>query len=558
MAKDIYLGKDAREKLLAGVDKLANIVRTTLGPKGRNVILDKGFGAPEITNDGVTIAKEIELSDKVENMGAEIVKQVAEKTNDTAGDGTTTATVLAQAIIDKGFERLERAPLNPMGIRLGLQEGTKALVAELAKLSTKISKTTEVAQVATVSSENSEIGSIIANIMEEVGNDGVITVEESQTTGLTKEVVEGMQFDEGYLSPYMVTDTARMEAVLENPNILIFDGKISNLTEFLPVLEKIAQSGKKNLLIIAEDVEGEALATLIINKLKGVLNSVVVKAPGFGESRKEMLADIAILTGGQVISADLGMKLEKTEVASLGEARKVVINKDNTTIVEGKGNKKQIDSRISQIKNEIYNTESEFDKEKFQERLAKLAGGVGVIKVGAPTESEMKYLKAKIEDALAATKAAVEEGIVPGGGVALILAKSALTNIVSPEKAAEFKGSFDAGVTILAEACEEPLRQMVFNAGHDPEIIVKDVKEKNKDKKSGFVGYDVKNTEMVEMIKAGIIDPLKVVRLALENAVSAASTLLTTEAAVAEKPEPKGDMPMPDMGGMGGGMPMGM
>jgi chaperonin GroEL len=555
MAKDIYLGKEAREKLLIGVNKLADTVRTTLGPKGRNVILDKGFGAPEITNDGVTIAKEIELSDKVENMGAEIVKQVAEKTNDTAGDGTTTATVLTQSIINKGFERLERAPLNPMGIRLGLQEAAKVLTTELAKLSTKISKKNEIAQVATISAENSEIGEIISEIMEAVGNDGVITVEESQTTGLTKEVVEGMQFDEGYLSPYMVTDTARMEAVLENPNILIYDGKIASLAEFLPVLEKIAQTGKKDLLIIAEEVEGEALATLIVNKLKGVLNSVVVKAPGFGDRRKEMLADIAILTNGQVISAELGMKLEKAEINMLGEARKVVVDKDNTTIVEGKGNKSNIDKRISQIKNEIYNTESDFDKEKLQERLAKLSGGVGIIKVGAATESEMKYLKAKVEDALAATKAAVEEGIVPGGGVALILAKRVLENVKSPEKAAEFKGSFDAGVTILAEACEEPLRQMVFNAGHDPEIIVKDVREKNAGKTTGFIGYDVKNTEMVEMIKSGIIDPLKVVRLALENSVSAASTLLTTEAAVAEKPEPKNDMPMPDMSGMGGGMP---
>lgn len=554
MAKNIYLAKNAREKLLIGVDKLADTVRTTLGPKGRNVILDKGFGAPEITNDGVTIAKEIELSDKVENMGAEIVKQVAEKTNETAGDGTTTATVLTQSIIHKGFERLERAPLNPMGIRLGLQEGAKALISELTKMATKINKKNEVAQVATVSSENQEIGNIISETMEAVGKDGVITVEESQTTGLEKSIVEGMQFDEGYISPYMVTDAGRMEAILDNPNILIYDGKISNLAEFLPVLEKIAQSGKKDLLIIAEEVEGEALATLIVNKLKGVLNAVVVKSPGFGDNRKEMLQDIAILCGGQVISSDLGMKLEKTETSSLGEARKVVISKDHTTIVEGKGSKNQIDKRIAQIKNEIYNTESEFDKEKLQERLAKLSGGVGVIKVGAPTESEMKYLKAKIEDALAATKAAVEEGIVPGGGIALILARKALDNISSPEKAAEFKGSFDAGITILAEACEKPLRQMVFNAGHDPEIIVKEIKTKNQDKKEDFIGYDVKNSEMVEMIKNGIIDPLKVVRLALENAVSAASTLLTTEAAVAEKPEEKENMPTPDMSGVGGGM----
>jgi len=557
MAKEIYLGKEAREKLLIGVNKLADTVRSTLGPKGRNVILDKGFGAPEITNDGVTIAKEIELSDKMENMGAEIVKQVAEKTNDTAGDGTTTATVLTQSIIRKGFERLERAPLNPMGIRLGLNEGVKAMTQSLSKLATKIEKNQEVAQVATISAENEEIGQIIADIMQEVGDDGVITVEESQTTGLTREVVEGMQFDEGYLSPYMITDSARMEAVLDNPSILIYDGKISSLAEFLPVLEKIAQSGKKDLLIIAEEVEGEALATLIVNKLKGVLNAVVVKSPGFGDSRKEMLADIAILTGSQVISADLGMKLEKAEINMLGEARKVVITKDNTTIVEGKGSKKQIESRINQIRTEIGKTESDFDKEKLEERLAKLSGGVGVVKVGAPTEAEMKYLKAKIEDALAATKAATEEGIVPGGGIALILAKKALENVASPEKAAEFKGSFDAGVAILAEACDEPLKQMVYNAGHDPEVIVREIKEKNENKQSDFIGYDVKSAKMTNLVKDGIIDPAKVVRLALENAVSAASTLLTTEAAVAEKPEEKEMAPgMPDMGGMGGGMGM--
>jgi len=553
MAKNILFSDKARQKLLLGVNKLANTVRTTLGPKGRNVILDKGFGAPEITNDGVTIAKEIELANKFENLGSEIIKEVAEKTNDTAGDGTTTATVLAQSIINKGFERLERAPLNPMGLRLGLNEGVKILVAGLAKIAKKITTKNEIAQVATIAAENEEVGKVISETMEAVGNDGVITVEESQTIGLEKEVVEGMQFDEGYISPYMVTDTSRMEAILENPGVLIYDGKISSLAEFLPVLEKIAQAGKKDLLIVAEEVEGEALATLIVNKLKGTLNSVAVKAPGFGDRRKEMLQDIAVLTGSQVISAELGMKLESTKLESLGEARKIIITKDNSTIVQGKGSQKQIDARISQIKKEIEKTDSEFDKEKLQERLAKLSGGVGVIKVGAATEAEMKYFKAKIEDALAATKAAVEEGIVPGGGVALILAKQSLeSGIDSLEKAKEFKGSFDAGVAILAEACEEPLKQMVYNAGHDPEMILKEVKMQNEKKNSGFLGYDVKTNEYVEMLKAGIIDPVKVVRLALENAVSAASTLLTTEAAVAEKEDKKdlgASAPMgPEMG----------
>ncbi len=540
MAKDILFSEKARKKLLAGVNKLANAVRTTLGPKGRNVILDKGFGTPEITNDGVSIAKEIELEDKFENMGAEIVKEVAEKTNDTAGDGTTTATVLAQAIINKGFERLSRAPLNPMGLKLGLAEGTKVLIQELKKVAKKVSTKEEIAQVATISAESAEIGEVISDIMEEVGKDGVITVEESQTVGLEKEVVEGMQFDEGYISPYMITDASRMEAVLEDPYILIYDGKISALNDFLPILEKIAQAGKKELLVIAEEVEGEALATLVVNKLKGTLNAVAVKAPGFGDRRKEMLQDIAVLTGGQVISEELGMKLENADLTMLGEARKVIVTKETTTIVEGKGSKKDIEARIAQIKAELEKTDSEFDREKLQERLAKLSGGVGVIKVGAATEAEMKYLKAKIEDALAATQAAVEEGIVPGGGIALLMAKRSLEKgIESPEKAEEFKGSFEAGVAILAEACEEPLKQMVFNAGYDPESVIKELEEKNKDKNSGYIGYDVKNNEFVDMLKAGIIDPVKVVRLALENAVSAASTLLTTEAAVAEKEEKK-------------------
>jgi len=551
MAKEILFQERARKKLLSGVNKLANTVRTTLGPKGRNVILDKGFGTPEITNDGVTIAKEIELSDKFENMGAEIVKEVAEKTNDTAGDGTTTATVLAQSIINKGFERLQRAPLNPMGLRLGLNEGVKKLISELKRIAKKITTKEEITQVATIAAENQEIGEIISEAMNAVGNNGVITVEESQTVGKELEVVEGMQFDEGYVSPYMITDPSRMEAVLENPYILIYDGKISNINEFLPLLEKIAQSGKKELLIIAEEIEGESLATLIVNKLKGILNAVAVKAPGFGDRRKEMLQDIAILTGGQVISEELGMKLENVELSELGEARKVVVTKDNTTIIEGKGSPKQISARIAQIKKELEVVDSEFDKEKLEERLAKLSGGVGIIKVGAATETEMKYLKAKIEDALAATKAAVAEGIVPGGGIALILAKKVLEEgIECPEKAEDFRGSFDAGIAILAETCEEPLKQMVYNAGHDPEVILKEVKKRNQNIKNtaSFIGFDVKTNQYVEMLKAGIIDPVKVVRLALENAVSAASTLLTTEAAVAEKEEKKeGNDQMPSM-----------
>jgi len=551
MAKDILFSDKARKKLLAGVNKLANTVRTTLGPKGRNVILDKGFGTPEITNDGVTIAKEVELEDKFENMGAEIVKEVAEKTNDTAGDGTTTATVLAQAIINKGFERLSRAPLNPMGLKLGLSEGAKSLIQELKKISKKVSTKEEIAQVATISAESAEIGNVISEAMEEVGKDGVITVEESQTVGLEKEVVEGMQFDEGYISPYMITDASRMEAVLEDPYILIYDGKISALNDFLPVLEKIAQAGKKDLLIIAEEVEGEALATLVVNKLKGTLNAVAVKAPGFGDRRKEMLQDIAILTGGQVVSEELGMKLENADLTMLGEARKVIVTKETTTIVDGKGSKRDIEARIKQIRAELEKTDSEFDKEKLQERLAKLSGGVGVIKVGAATEAEMKYLKAKIEDALAATQAAVEEGIVPGGGIALLVAKKALekTN-TSTKEAEEFKGSFEAGIAILAEACQEPIKQMVYNAGYDPENVVKKLETENKDTKGTYLGYDVKNNEYVDMLKSGIIDPVKVVRLALENAVSAASTLLTTEAAVAEKEEKK-DAPQADNSQMG-------
>lgn len=555
MAKDILFSDKARKKLLDGVNKLANTVRTTLGPKGRNVILDKGFGTPEITNDGVTIAKEVELEDKFENMGAEIVKEVAEKTNDKAGDGTTTATVLAQAIINKGFERLSRAPLNPIGIKLGLSEGAKALIQELKKTAKKVSTKEEIAQVATISAESAEIGKVISDTMEEVGKDGVITVEESQTIGLEKEVVEGMQFDEGYVSPYMITDANRMEAVLEDPYVLIYDGKISALNDFLPVLEKVAQAGKKELLIIAEEVEGEALATLVVNKLKGTLNAVAVKAPGFGDRRKEMLQDIAILTGGQVISEELGMKLENADLTMLGEARKIIVNKETTTIIDGKGSKKDIEARINQIKAELEKTDSEFDKEKLQERLAKLSGGVGVIKVGAATESEMKYLKAKIEDALAATQAAVEEGIVPGGGIALLIAQRSLAKNTNPslKDKDEFKGSFEAGLAILSEACQEPLKQMVYNAGYDPESVIKKLANENKNKKSGYIGYDVKNNEYVDMLKSGIIDPVKVVRLALENAVSAASTLLTTEAAVAEKEEKN---KAPETGGQEMGMQM--
>ena len=543
MAKQILFDEKARRALKKGVDKLADTVKVTLGPKGRNVVLDKGYGAPHITNDGVSIAKEIELEDKFENVGASIIKEAATKTNDMAGDGTTSATVLAQAIIAEGMKNVA-AGANPMAIRNGLQKGSAAVVEALKKLSKPINNKSEIEQVATISAQDAEIGGMLADIMHELGKDSVITVEESQTFGLSKEIVEGMQFDKGYVSPYMVTNTERMEAEYEDPFILITDKKISSLQEMIPVIEKIAKAGKKELVIIAEDIDGEALTTLIVNKIGGRFNSLAVKAPGFGDRRKEMLQDIAILTGGQVISEDVGLKLENIELKMMGRARKVIATKENTTIIEGRGAKKEIDARVAQIKKEMERSDSDFDKEKLQERLAKLAGGVAVIKVGAATEVEMKAKKDKIEDALNATKAAVEEGIVAGGGVALVRTLSALDSV-------KVDDDEKIGIKILRRALEEPLRQIAQNAGKDGAVVAAEVK-----KGTGGFGYNAATDEYVDLIKAGIIDPTKVVRAALQHAVSAASMLLTTEAVVTDLPEKKtcgGDHA--GGSGMPGGMP---
>jgi len=538
MAKQIIYDEAARKKLKQGCDKLANAVKVTLGPKGRNVVLDKGFGAPTITNDGVTIAKEIELEDKTENLGAEIVKEVAEKTNDVAGDGTTTATLLAQAIITEGLKNVT-AGTNPLALKRGIEKGARVVVEELKKMSKKISGKEEVAQVATIAAEDKEIGNLIAEVMEEVGKDGVVTVEESKTFGLQKEIVKGLQFDRGYISPYMITNAERMEAVFEDPYILITDKKISSLQDIVPVLEKIAQTGKKELVIIADDVEGDALATLVVNKLRGVFNALAVKAPGFGDRKKEMLEDIAVVTGGRVISEEVGLKLEKIELDMLGSARRVVATKENTTIVEGKGEKEKIDARIKQIKNEIKTTTSDFDKEKLEERLAKLAGGVAVIKVGAATEVEQKAKQHKTEDALSATRAAIEEGIVPGGGVALLRTTKVLDNIKAEE-------GEKIGVKILRRALEEPIRQIAQNAGKDGSVISAEVM-----KKEGNFGYNAATDTYEDLMQSGIVDPTKVVRSALENAVSAATMLLTTECLVSELPEEKKEKsgpPETDMG----------
>lgn len=519
-----------------GADKLANAVKITLGPKGRNVVLEKGFGSPTITNDGVTIAKEIELEDKIENLGAEIVKEVAEKANSVAGDGTTTAVVLAQAIISEGIKNVE-AGANPLALRLGIEKGVAKVVEALRKMSKQISTKEEKAQVATISAEDLEIGNLIAEAMEEVGNDGVITVEESKTFGIQKEIVKGLQFDRGYISPYMITNTERMEAAYEDPYILITDKKISSVQEILPVLEKVVQAGKKELVIIADDVDGEALATLLVNKLRGIFNALAIKAPGFGDRRKEALQDIAAVCGGQMISEELGLKLESVELQQLGQARRVVSTKENTTIVEGKGDKNSIDERIRQIKKELQTSDSEFDKEKLQERLAKLAGGVAVIKVGAATEVEQKAKQHKTEDALNATKAAVEEGIVPGGGVALLRAIDSLNDL-------QLEGDQMTGVKILKRVLEAPIRQIAQNAGIDGAVVAQKVREG----KDGF-GFNAETLEYQDLMQAGIVDPTKVVRSALENASSAAAMFLTTEAVVAEKPEEK--KPMPQMSSMG-------
>lgn len=526
MAKQIFFNEKARQALKKGVDKLANAVKVTLGPRGRNVVLDKGFGTPQIVNDGVTIAKEIELEDKFENIGAELVKEVASKTNDVAGDGTTTATVLAQAIINEGLKNVA-AGANPILIKAGIEKGVKAIVEELQRMKQDISTKEERQQVASIAANDPEIGKVIAEAMEEVGPEGVITVEESQSFGIQKEVVEGMQFDKGFISPYMITNPERMEAEYEDPYILITDKKISSLNEILPLLEKLAQLGKKELVIIAEDVEGEALATLVVNKLRGTFNTLAVKAPGFGDRRKEMLEDIAVLTGGKVISEDVGLKLENVEIEDLGQARRVVATKENTTIVEGKGDESKIKARIAQIKRELEKTESEFDKEKLQERLAKLSGGVAVIKVGAATETEMKEKKLRIEDALAATKAAVEEGIVVGGGVALLRAVKVLDGV-------KVEGEEEVGIDILRKALEEPLKLIASNAGKNGDVVVEEVK-----RQPGNYGYNAVTDKYEDLIEAGIIDPTKVTRTALENAASIASMLLTTEAVVTDLPEKK-------------------
>jgi len=542
MAKEIHYSEIARKKLKSGVDKLANAVKVTLGPRGRNVVLDRGFGAPTITNDGVTIAKEIELEDKIENLGAEIVKEVASKTNDIAGDGTTTATVLAQAIISEGLKNVA-AGANPLALKRGIEMATKKAVEYLKSISKPVAGKDEIVKVATISAEDSELGNLIAEVIDEIGKDGVVTVEESKKFGLEKEIVKGLQFDRGYVSPYMVTDTEHMRAEVEDPYILITDRKISSLQDILPVLEKVANTGKKDLVIIADEIEGDALATLVVNKLRGVLNCLAVKAPGFGDRKKEILQDIAVVTGGKVISEETGMKLESVQLEDLGRARKVISTKDNTTIIEGKGKKEDIEARIQQIRNQIKETESEFDKEKLEERLGKLSGGVAVIKVGAPTEVEQKARQHKAEDALAATKAAIEEGIVPGGGVALLRASEALEEIKTKEEG-DLEKDINTGVEILKKAMEAPIRQIAQNAGVDAGIVVAKVKES---KEIGF-GFNALTLEFEDLFKRGIIDPTKVVRSALENAASAASTLLTTEAVVSELPEKEKEKPPSGLG----------
>ena len=541
MAKEILFNEEARRALGRGVDQLANAVKVTLGPKGRNVVLDKKFGSPTITNDGVTIARDIELPDPFENMGAQLVKEVATKTNDVAGDGTTTATVLAQAMIQEGMRNVA-AGANPMILKKGIETAVKTLVEEIKKRSIKVSGKAEIAQVASVSAADEEIGGLIAEAMEKVGNDGVITVEESKGLQTALNVVEGMQFDRGYISPYMVTDPDRMEAVMDNPYILITDRKISAIADMLPTLEKVVKVGKE-LLIIAEDVEGEALATLVVNRLRGTFKAVAVKAPGFGDRRKAMLEDIAILTGGTVITEDMGRKLDSVELTDLGTARQVRITKDETTIIDGVGDKDVIAKRVSQIRAQVEETTSEFDREKLQERLAKLSGGVAVIEVGAATEVEMKDKKLRIEDALNATRAAVEEGIVAGGGTTFI-------DIIPALNTLKATGDVQTGINLVKRAVEEPLRQIAYNAGLEGSVVV----EKVKNTEAG-VGLNALTEEYIDMVKAGIVDPAKVTRSALQNAASIASLVLTTETIVADKVEENAAAPaMPPMGGMGGMM----
>jgi chaperonin GroEL len=541
-AKEIKFDQEARGKLLSGVNQLANAVRVTLGPKGRNVVIEKSFGSPTVTKDGVTVAKEIEFEDKFENMGAQMVKEVASKTSDVAGDGTTTATVLAQAIFREG-SKLVVAGVNPMELKRGIDKAVDAIVGELEKMSKTTRDSGEIAQVGSISANNDEtIGQMLSEAMEKVGREGVITVEEAKSMDSVLEVVEGMQFDRGYLSPYFVTDPERMEVGLEEPLILLHEKKISNMKDLLPLLEQVARQGKP-LLIVSEDIEGEALATLVVNKLRGTLNVAAVKAPGFGDRRKAMLQDMAILSGGQVIAEELGLKLENVTLKDLGTAKRVVIDKDNTTIIDGAGAKKDIEGRCSEIRNQIEETSSDYDREKLQERLAKLVGGVAVVKVGAATETEMKEKKARVEDALHATRAAVEEGIVAGGGVALLRAQSALDGLETDEDQA-------AGVNIVRRAIESPLRFIAENAGIDGSIVVDKVKNAK-----GAQGFNAQTEKYEDLLKAGVIDPTKVVRTALQNAASVAGLLLTTEAMVAEKPDEKSDMPaMPPGGGMPGMM----
>ncbi|NOX64028.1 MAG: chaperonin GroEL [Chloroflexi bacterium] len=544
MAKQIVFGEDARKELKKGIDTLANSVKITLGPKGRNVALDKKWGAPTITHDGVSVAKEIELEEPFQNMGAQLLKEAATKTNDVAGDGTTTATVLAQAMVAEGLRNIA-AGANPMLLKRGIEQGTKAVAEAITEMAIPVSTYERIAAVAAISAQDQEIGTLIADVMDKVGKDGVITVEEGKSLGFETEYVEGMQFDRGYISPYFVTNPERMEAELEEPYILIHDKKISAAQDLVPVLEKLVQLGKRNLVIIAEDVDGEALATLVLNKLRGVFNVLAVKAPGFGDRRKAMLQDIAILTGGTVITEELGRKLDSVTVADLGRADRVIATKDDTTIVGGKGDDEAIQARINQIRVEIENSTSDYDREKLQERLAKLAGGVAIIRVGAGTEVELKEKKHRVEDALSATRAAVEEGIVPGGGVTLLAAIDALDKVEE-----ETEGDIRTGVRILRHALQEPMRWIAFNAGYDGGVIVEEVRRRNNGENKG-IGFDVMQEDYVNMVEVGIIDPAKVTRSAVENAASIAAMILTTEALITDIPEKEPAAPA-GAGGMGG------
>jgi chaperonin GroEL len=543
MAKLISYNEEARTSLKIGIDALADAVSTTLGPKGRNVALDKKYGAPTVTHDGVTVARDIELADPFQNMGAQLLKEAATKTEDVAGDGTTTATVLAQAIVTEGLKNVA-AGANPMQMKIGIDAAEAALSEAIRKASVPVKGHDEIAQVAAISAADKEIGDLIADVFDKTGKDGVITVEESKTMAFETEYVEGMQFDRGYISGYFVTDTNRMEAVLEDPHILITDRKISAIADMVPALEKVMQAGRRELLIVAEDVDGEALATLVVNKLRGIINVLAVKAPGFGDRRKEMLRDLAILSGGTVISEELGRKLESVELADLGQARRVVANKDNTTVVEGKGDAKAIQGRMTQIKAQIEETTSDYDREKLQERLAKLAGGVAIIKVGAGTEVELKEKKHRVEDALSATRSALEEGLVPGGGVALLNAAKALEGI-------KLEGDAQTGVNIVRHALEAPVKKLASNAGFDGSVVLENIRRAQAEKKSDLIGLDVLTGEYVDMVAAGIIDPAKVTRSAVENAASIAAMVLTTEAMITDKPEPEA-APAAPPGGMGG------